>query len=190
MSKKSTRSMAAGNRHREAPFLPERERYLRHCADSGATSGSLTIKRNELIWIARFLPATAPVGIDIDQLLELVRQRESIHTGVTMGARMIVAARPWLRFLGWWREPTREQPFQYHLDSYIKWMRDERGFSRSTVDQWEGRIEQFLQWCDETGRDLKGLRPIDIDDYFIQNEARWGRISMRTMTGSLRIFLR
>ena len=190
MSKKSTRSMAAGNRHREAPFLSERERYLRYCVDSGATPGSVAIKRNELIWIARFLPATAPHGIDIGQLLELVRQRESIHTGVTMGARMIVAARPWLRFLGWWREPTTEQPFQYHLDSYIKWMRDERGFSRSTVDQWEGRIEQFLQWCDETGRDLKGLRPIDIDDYFIQNEARWGRISMRTITGALRIFLR
>lgn len=190
MSRKSTHAKVAGSRHREAPFLPERERYLRSCADSGATPGSLTIKRNELIWIARLLPATASQGVDISQLHELVRQRASMHTGVTMSERMIVAARPWLRFLGWWREPTEALPFQGHLDGYIRWMRDERGFSPSTVGQWQGRIRQFLQWCEETGRDLKGLQPSDIDAYFIQNAARWGRISMKAITGALRIYLR
>src|ERR1019366_5514402 len=48
----------------------------------------------------------------------------------------------------------------------------------------------FLQWCAETDRDLKRLRPGDIDAYFIQNEARWGRISVKANTGALRIFLR
>lgn len=190
MSKKSTQAKFAGRRHLEAPFLPERERYLRSCAASGATPGALAIKRNELIWIAHFLPATAPHGVDIGQLHELVRQRASLHTGVTMGARMVVVARPWLRFLGWWREPTTDFPFQGHLDGYIKWMHDERGFSPSTVGQWQGRIRQFLQWCEETDRDLKELKPGDIDAYFIQNAARWGRISMRAITGALRIFLR
>lgn len=190
MSKKSTHADVAGKRHREAPFLPERERYLQSCANSGATLGALSIKKNELIWIAHFLPATAPQGVDIDQLNELVQQRASMHTGATMGERMIVIARPWLRFLGWWREPTKELLFQGHLDGYIKWMRDERGFSPSTVDQWQGRVRQFLQWCEDTGRDLKGLQPDDIDTYFIQNTARWGRISMKAITGALRIFLR
>lgn len=178
------------SRHREAPFLPERERYLRSCADSGATPGALSVKRNELIWIARFLPATAPQGVDIDQLHELVRQRASMHTGITMGERMIVTARPWLRFLGWWREPIVVLPFQSHLDGYVKWMRDERGFTPSTVDQWQGRIKQFLQWCIETDRRLEDLRPGDIDTYFIQNASRWGRISIKGITGALRIFLR
>jgi integrase/recombinase XerD len=190
MSKKSTRAKVADSRHREAPFLQERERYLRCCADSGATSGALSIKRNELIWIARLLPATAPQGVDIGQLHELVRRRALIHTGVTMGDRMIVTARPWLRFLGWWREPTAVLPFQGHLDGYVKWMRDERGLSPSTVGQWQGRIRQFLQWCEDMDHDLKGLRPSDIDTYFIQNAARWGRISMKAIAGALRIFLR
>ncbi|CAM5316383.1 tyrosine-type recombinase/integrase [Eoetvoesiella caeni] len=190
MSKKPAPAKVADSRHREAPFLQERERYLRYCADSGATSGALSIKRNELIWIARFLPATASQGVDIAQLHELVRRRTSMHTGVTMGKRMIAIARPWLRFLGWWREPTVALPFQRHLDSYIKWMRDERGLSPSTVGQWEDRTRQFLQWCEGTGRDLKGLQPGDIDSYFIQNAGRWGRISMKTITGALRIFLR
>jgi site-specific recombinase XerD len=190
MSKKSTHAKVAGSRHREAPFLSERELYLRSCADSGATPGALSIKKNELIWIAHFLPATAPQGVDIGQLHELVRKRASMHTGATMGERMIVTARPWLRFLGWWREPTKDLLFQGHLDGYIKWMRDERGFSPSTVDQWQGRIKQFLQWCEETGRELKELQPGDIDAYFIQNANRWGRISMKALTGALRIFLR
>ena len=190
MSKKPISVTVAGSRHLEAPFLQERERYLRNCADSGATPGALSVKRNELIWIAHFLPATAPQGVDIEQLNELVRHRAALHTGVTMGDRMIVVARPWLRFLGWWREPVVTLAYQCHLDAYIQWMRNERGFSPTTVNQWQGRIRQFLQWCEETDRDLKRLRPGDIDAYFIQNAARWGRISVKTITGALRIFLR
>ena len=190
MSKKPISVTVAGSRHLEAPFLQERERYLRNCADSGATPGALSVKRNELIWIAHFLPATAPQGVDIEQLNELVRHRAALHTGVTMGDRMIVVARPWLRFLGWWREPVVTLAYQCHLDAYIEWMRNERGFSPTTVNQWQGRIRQFLQWCEETGRDLKRLRPGDIDAYFIHNAARWGRISVKTITGALRIFLR
>lgn len=190
MSKKPISATVAGSRHLEAPFLQERERYLRNCANSGATPGSLSIKRNELSWIAHFLPATAPQGVDIEQLNEIVRHRAALHTGVTMGYRMIVVARPWLRFLGWWREPVVTLAYQCHLDAYIKWMRNERGFSPTTVNQWQGRIRQFLQWCAATDRDLKRLRPDDIDAYFIQNAERWGRISVKTITGALRIFLR
>ena len=192
MSKKPTFAKVVGSRHREAPFLSERERYLCCCAASGATPGALSIKRNELIWVARFLPVTASQGVDIDQLYELVRQRASVHTGATMGKRMITVARPWLQFLGWWREPIEVYPFQDHLDGYTHWMRDERGLSPSTVSQWQwqGRVTQFLQWCEETDRNLKELQPGDIDAYLIHNASRWGRISMRTITGALRIFLR
>ncbi len=43
--------------HDDAPFAEERNRYLRHCAERGATPASLKIKRNEQ-WtrvIGRFL---------------------------------------------------------------------------------------------------------------------------------------
>jgi integrase/recombinase XerD len=79
MPKKSTRVKVAGRRHRDAPFLAERERYLCSCAECGATSATLAVKRSELIWTARLLPATAPHGIDIGQLRELVRQRALLH---------------------------------------------------------------------------------------------------------------
>jgi integrase/recombinase XerD len=190
MSKNQGDVDITGHRHREAPFLHERDRYLQHCMDSGGTSGSLVIKRNELIWIAHFLPSTASQGVDLNQLHDLARQRAVMHTGATMAYRMITAARPWLQFLGWWHEPAVILPFQDVLDHYIKWMRDERGFTPSTVEQWQRRVREFLQWCVETDRHLKDLRPDDIDTYFVRNAPRWSRVSMKIVTGALRIFLR
>jgi integrase/recombinase XerD len=174
----------------EAPFAIERDRYLQHCEDSGAKLGSLNVKRNELIKIAHALPENPSQGVCLSQLQEMAQQRRPQCNGITIQNRVIAIGRPWLRFLGWWREPIIELPFQNQLDSYISWMRDERGFSPCTVGQWQGRIKQFLQWCVDTKRHLNELKPSDVDAYFIQNASRWGRISMKGMTGALRVFLR
>jgi integrase/recombinase XerD len=49
----------------DAPFADKRDRYLRQCAEHGATLGSLTIKRNELLWIAARLKPNGPTrGIE------------------------------------------------------------------------------------------------------------------------------
>lgn len=37
-------SETALRRHQDAPFAVERERYLQHCFDSGATYGTLRVK--------------------------------------------------------------------------------------------------------------------------------------------------
>lgn len=190
MSKKSTHTESSANDYCEAPFAVERDRYLRHCEESGATPASLSVKRNELIKIARSLPEYPSHGVNLSQLQVMARWRRSKRSGATIENRVITIGRPWLKFLGWWREPITILPFQCTLDSYVCWMRDERGFTPCTVGQWQGRVKQFLQWCMDTERHLSELRPIDVDAYFIQNAVRWGRISMRGMTGSLRIFLR
>ena len=48
-------SATALRRHQDGPFAAERERYLQHCSDSGATYWSLRIKCNELLWAAKLL---------------------------------------------------------------------------------------------------------------------------------------
>jgi len=59
----------AGHHHDDAPFAEERDRTLRHCAEREATPASLTIKRNELLWIAmRLGPDASSEGIDIEAL--------------------------------------------------------------------------------------------------------------------------
>lgn len=185
------RTDTARRRHCDGPFAVERARYLRHRADHGATLATLRMKSTELLWAARLLPPMASQGVGMEQLLQMVRQRTSIHKGSTTGRRLIDIARPWLRHLGWWREPIIEVPFQGQLDRYVTWMRDERGFSASTIEQWQGRTRAFLQWCSATNRQLSDLRASDIDHYLVSAGAqRWSRLSASNNAGALRVFFR
>lgn len=189
MSKISAPAKPLPKSYGEAPFAVERDRYLRHCEEFGTSSRYLSVKRKELARIARLLPANAPRGIDRDQLQAIARQRAS-GLSAAIERQVMTVGRPWLRFLGWWREPVINLPCQDQLDGYVRWMRDERGFSASTVNQWQGRIKQFLRWCLDRQCPLNALRPSDVDAYFVQNAQRWGRLSMKVMTGALRVFLR
>jgi len=77
------------------------------------------------------------------------------------------------------------------LDRYITWMRDERGFTLSTVEQWGRTIGRFLQWCERTKRQLEDLHAEDLDDYFVtQGVGRWSRVSVANTASALRTFLR
>jgi len=184
-------SAAALRRHRDAPFAAERERYLQYCFDSGATYGSLRIKSNELLWAARLLGADASHDIDMEKLKTIVAWRTVVQNAPTTERRFIDITRPWLRFLGWWKEPIVVFEYQSVLDQYCRWMHDERGFSDSTIVSWRDRVRNFLKWCSTTGQKLRLLQPSDIDNYFIDESAhRWNRMTVATMAGVLRIFLR
>jgi integrase/recombinase XerD len=184
-------SAAALHRHQDAPFAAERERYLQHCFDSGATYGSLRIKSNELLWAAQLIGADASHGIDMEKLKTIVAWRTALQHAPTTERRFIDITRPWLRFLGWWKEPIGVFEYQSVLDQYCRWMHDERGFSDSTIVSWRDRVRNFLKWCSTTGQKLRLLQPSDIDNYFIDESAhRWNRVTVATMAGVLRIFLR
>ena len=68
-------SEIACRRHRDAPFSNERERYLRHCAEHGATHATLRMKANELLWLAQHLGPCVSEGIAVDNLRDMARQR-------------------------------------------------------------------------------------------------------------------
>lgn len=182
---------AARRRHCNGPFADERERYLQHCADLGATRATLRVKSTELLWLAGRLGPSASQGVDLEKLQEIVRERVAVHKGGTTARRLIDIARPWLRFLGWWCVPVTELRFQDQLDRYVTWMRDERGFSPLTVERWQAHVRMFLQWCEHTDRQLCTLQPSDVDHYFVSEGAgRWSRISVSHVASALRVFLR
>jgi integrase/recombinase XerD len=176
----------------DMPFAYERNRYLRYCAERGATPGSLKIKHNELLWIAlRLGPNVPSEGIDIEVLRGIAIERQQAHGAVTAAQRVVDIGRPWLRFLGWWREPSSGFEYQNQLEEYVIWMRDERGFTPSTLEQWTRVVGRFLRWCDETHRQLGDLQAVDIDAYFVsQATGRWSRVSVATTASALRVFLR
>src|ERR1700692_1681817 len=145
-------SESACRRHGDAPFSDERERYLQHCAEQGSTRATLRVKANELLWLAQHLESNASDGVNIEALQDIVRERQSVCQGATTARRLVDIARPWLRFLGWWRAPVAEFRFQNELDRYVAWMRDERGLSRLTVERWQAHARIFLLWCEQTDR--------------------------------------
>jgi site-specific recombinase XerD len=98
--------------------------------------------------------------------------------------------RPWLKFLGWWREQKDPVPSVHFAQQYVTWMRDERGLSPVTISVRRRRIENFLRWCGKTDRDFSSLRPEDLDAYFATFADQWSRRSAATMAEGLRTFLR
>lgn len=184
-------SVDADQHFQDAPFADERTCYLHHCAAHGATSAALKIKRNELLWIARHLGPNADQGVGMPELLPIAQARQNCHGAATAARRVIDVGRPWLRFLGWWREPIVLFSYQSQLDRYLAWMRDERGFTPSTVEQWGRTTRRFLRWCEQAKKVLGDLRPEDCDNYFVtQGTGRWARVSMANMASALRAFLR
>jgi integrase/recombinase XerD len=174
-----------------APFVDERDRYLLHCAEGGARPAALRVKRNELLWIARVLGPHASQGVSMETLLRIAHERQKLHGAITAARRVVDIGRPWLRFLGWWREPTVAFRHQTQLDRYLAWMRDERGFTPSSVEQLGRVAGRFLHWCEQTSRQLSDLQAGDIDNYFTsQGTGRWSRVSVANTASALRGFLR
>ena len=120
------------------------------------------MKANELLWLAQHLESDASEGVDMEALQDIVRKRQSVCQGATTARRLVDIARPWLRFLSWWRAPVVEFRFQNELDRYVAWMRDERGLSGLTVERWQAHARIFLQWCEKTDQRLATLQPGDI----------------------------
>jgi integrase/recombinase XerD len=184
-------SEAARTRHRNGPLVAERERYLQHCAEEGGTHTSLCVRARSLLWVAERMLPTDLTGVDAARLCEIVYGGPSAAVAPTTVAALMNYARPWLKFMGWRRQPQPPIPFEEPLGRFVSWMRDERGLTPCTVSQWRSRAATFLRWCASTGRDLATLRPEDIDAYFVTFGAqRWSRISAGHMATLLRVFLR
>jgi site-specific recombinase XerD len=141
-----------------------------------------------MLWAAGRMSPDDRLGVDAVRLHEIVYGAPSPMPG--MAKTFVERVRPWLKFLGWWREQRESVPFEQQLDRFVSWMRDERGLSLSTVDVWSRRVANFLRWCGRTGRDLSMLHPEDIDAYFIAFDSqRWSRVSAATYAAVLRAFL-
>ena len=52
----------------------------------------------------------------------------------------------WLRFLGKWRDPIRNPRVRPKLDSFLKDLRDERGYTNQTITTRESALNLFFVW--------------------------------------------
>lgn len=174
--------------HRTGPLAIERERYLQHCANQGATVGEQRKRARCLLWLAKRISPNDRQGVNAARLWVIVYRKPS--PGPTRAPVLLEFGRPWLKFLGWWREEKEPVPFAEPLEQYLRWMRQERGLSPVTVSVRSRRVANFLRWCGKTDRNFSTLRPEDLDAYFAAFADRWSRRSVATMAEGLRAFLR
>ena len=179
-------------RHRAGPWAEERDRCLRHCADQGGSRESLRSKARAILRVAERMSPEDFGHVDTSRLHEIAcRSTCADTTAATTVATLVNCARPWLKYLDWWHEPVQRIPFASTLDEFGSWMRDERGLTPCTVDQWRRQVASFLRWCGDTDRNLAMLQPMDVDAYFVTDRAqRWSRISAGHIAMMLRVFLR
>ena len=109
----------------------------------------------------------------------------------TVTKRFIFVAKKWFRFLGKWSDPARNPQFKPELDSFLKELRDERGYTDQTVTSREEALNLFFEWLGKQGVSLKEVTPEILAAYFVQNKARgWKKTTVKAYGNSLRAFFR
>jgi hypothetical protein len=105
-------------RHLNAPFADERARYLSYCAERGDSQATLASKANRLIYVARQLSKCPGLDVAIERLGAVARGGQGLEFAWIQKLntrwsqkKFIGVAQPWLRFLGWWRDPIALEPF-------------------------------------------------------------------------------
>jgi site-specific recombinase XerD len=100
-------------------------------------------------------------------------------------------AKNWFRFLGKWRDPDRNPQFKPELDSFLKELRDERGYTNQTVRSREEALNLFFEWLGKQSVSLEKVTPEILAAYFVQNKARgWKKTTVQAYGSSLRAFFR
>jgi site-specific recombinase XerD len=114
-----------------------------------------------------------------------------VETRETATKRFVYWAKTWLRFLGKWRDPVRNPQFRSELDSFLKELRDERGYTDQTISTRESALNLFFEWLGEQALSLKEVSPEILAAYFVQNKARgWKKSTVKAYVQSLRAFFR
>ncbi len=93
--------------------------------------------------------------------------------------------------LGKWHDPVRNAQFRPELDSFLKSLRDDRGYTDQTVSTRESALHLFFEWLGSQGIALKDVSPQTLTAYFIQGKSYdWKKSTVKAYAQSLRAFFR
>jgi site-specific recombinase XerD len=75
-------------------------------------------------------------------------------------------------------------------NEFLYWLSDKRRLENSTIKLRSSYLKQFLQWYKETsnGKDLQGLKPYEVESFFIKATSRWKKAYKRSLQTTLRSF--
>jgi site-specific recombinase XerD len=180
-------------------FAEERRAFLCDLDERGYGFRTLRNVNKFLLLIAERVNVRQPMPITERQIVRAARDwaAKTCSPSCTHEAREIVTkrfifvAKKWFRFLGKWREPVRNPQFKPELDSFLKELRNERGYTEQTISTRESALNLFFEWLGKLGISLKGVSPQILAAYFVQNKVRgWKKTTVKAYGNSLRAFFR
>lgn len=185
-------------RHRDAPMMIERERYLEHCADQGMAHETLTHLARDLLVVVRRLNSVRAEQLITRQQIEIAakrwalfqRRRGRCESLYWSHERFAHVAKSWIEFIGRLKPEVSIVPAgEEWIGPYVAYMRDERGLSAKTIHSSRWHLQKFFGGLIAQHRTLAKATITDVDT-FIESLGRqgWCRVSVASSVTRLRSF--
>lgn len=187
------------DKHKSAPLLRERERYLLHLQQQGFTRERLSTHANLLLHVVRLLHLSELRPVEAEEIETAALNwstdvKSHVNRGPGPGSANVFrwCAIHWLSFNGCLVDKAKPRaPFFEHLADFIT-AATERGLAPVTVQSYAERAGYFLDWyAHRKGESLQQLRPADLLDFVAEKAAAdWTVQSRATLCQALRTFFR
>jgi integrase/recombinase XerD len=163
---------AALARHRSAPLVKERARFLVSLEATGTRRSAIRIVSAYLLQVVNLLGLHQLRDVTLEEIDEAADRWNTLRnknkeyaagqTGVTCFAQ---TARRFLRFAGRLKLARLPQRFSKYLQDYVDAMSSEQGLSEATIRGRRYRAADFLRWYSRRHRGLQGIQLTHIDTY-------------------------
>ena len=185
-------------RYRAAPFVEVRERYLVHLKQTGARRSTLRKCANDQLSLVRLLNLKDGDRVSRSQIEASAatwsqpKGRRCDHAAsAKTGSRFVNHGLRWLAFLGWLYQPDdHRHPHDAEVRAFERWLREERGLSMVTIQDYCRAADRFFLWLEGRGTPLVDVGMTDIDDVIAEEHRRgaWGRRTRHDYAQRLRAF--
>lgn len=186
---------AVSARHRAAPFLDLREKFLEECEMSGYSRSML----EKIAWILSSLAHFIDINRDkvtmhdIELAVKRLRRSPKNRLKCQATRRLFIhIATEWVRSLGRLEQvPGRESPFAAETAAFSRYLRDERGLSPVTISTRCERLTWFFNSLSPDRESLRSISIVDVDAFMeVMGNKGWKRSSLAALCDSLRSFFR
>jgi site-specific recombinase XerD len=183
-------------KHRNAPLLAEREKYLTYLFEIGARRENVRSIANTLLKVVQVLKLDSPRSVGIDEVLQgserLMDDSNAVrHHNLGMSSRdnFRRVALHWLRFRdALITAPKPALKFDNLLSEFLEALRS-RGLASETIRSYRRRMLSFLNWLQARCSEFSDVRAIDIEEYVEERQSRGlSRYSIAEYCSTLRMF--
>jgi integrase/recombinase XerD len=185
-------------RYRAAPLVGQRERYLVYLRETGTRRSTLRKCASDQLSLVRLLNLKDGCRVRLSQIEAVTAiwsqpkaRRCDRSASPKAKTRFVDHAVRWLRFLGWLDETEREHhPHHARVAIFEKWLRQERGLSTATIQDYCRAADHFFFWLAGRGTPLDAVQMTDIDDAVAAEHRRgaWNRRTIYDYAQRLRAF--